>query len=91
MAAHAWLRIGLAWWAWVVLCSAAAAGVRPWAEGGIAVAGPGDGTLRFLLFVAALEYAVLRAPAARRWLLGLIAASAAYIAVQSLFQFAVAG
>jgi O-antigen ligase len=81
----AWVRIGLGWWGWVVLCSA------PLPAFGLGLGGGASLiqailTLRFLLFVAALEYAVLRAPGARHWLQGLIAASAVYIAIHSLFQ-----
>jgi O-antigen ligase len=82
-----WVRVGLAWWAWVVLSSA------PLPAFGLGLGGGGSFvqailTLRFLLFVAALEHAVLRAPGARRWLQGLIAASAIYIAIHTLFQAA---
>ena len=43
--------------------------------------------VRFFVFVAALEHAVLRPAKVRRWLYWLIAASAAYIAIQVIFQF----
>jgi O-antigen ligase len=80
-----WFRIGAAWWVWVVICSA------PMPAFGIGLGGTGSlvqavATLRFLLFVAALEYAALRAPNARRWLHGLIVLSTVYIAIHSLFQ-----
>ena len=80
-----WFRIGVAWWAWIMLSSA------PWPAFGLGLGGANSlvqavATIRFLLFVAALEYAVLRAPAARRWLHGLIIASAIYIAIHSMFQ-----
>ena len=76
----AWMRIGLAWWLWVMLCSAPhGAG----AFGQAAAAG------RFLLLVAALAHWVLRDAAVRRWFGWVLRWSAIYIAVQSLLQFAV--
>jgi O-antigen ligase len=80
-----WFRIGAAWWAWVVICS------LPIPAFGMGLGGTNSlvqavATLRFLLFVAALEYAALRATNARRWLHGLIVASTVYIAIHSLFQ-----
>jgi O-antigen ligase len=80
-----WFLTGVAWWAWVVLCSA------PFPALGLGLGGSDSlvqaaATLRFLLFVAALEYAALRAPEGRRWLHGLIIASAIYIAIHSVFQ-----
>ena len=83
-----WLRIGLAWWGWVVLCSLPIPALGT-GEGGVPSLIQAVATLRFLLLVAAIEHAVLRAPAARRWMFGIVAASAAWIGVQSLFQFAI--
>ena len=45
--------------------------------------------LRFLVRVAAMECVILRDPAPRRWMFGIVAASAAYMALQSVVQFAV--
>jgi hypothetical protein len=83
-----WLRIGLVWWAWLVVCSLP----------GIAVRGPGVSNtgallqalamLRFLVFAAAMEHHALRAPAARRWFARVIAACFAYMAVHCLVQAA---
>ena len=44
-------------------------------------------TIRFIILIAAMEHCVLRAESARHWLYGVMAASAAYIAFQCLFQF----
>ena len=74
-----WVRIGLTWWAWLVLCSI------PWGWG---VAGQAAGVLRFLLLVAALEHWVLRDAGVRTWLARLLRWSAVYLAAQSLLQFA---
>ncbi len=74
-----WVRIGLTWWAWLVLCSI------PWGWG---VAGQAVGVLRFLLLVAALEHWVLRDAGVRTWLARLLRWSAVYLAAQSLLQFA---
>ncbi len=80
-----WFLIGVAWWTWVVVCSA------PLPQFGMGLGGTNSlvqalATLRFLLFVAALEYAVLRGQGARLWLRGLIVVSTLYIAIHALFQ-----
>ncbi len=75
----AWVRIGLAWWAWVMLCSAP--------HGAMAL-GQAAGLGRFLLLVAALEHWALRLPSVRRWLATLLRWSAWYLMAQSLLQFA---
>jgi O-antigen ligase len=79
-----WLRIGWAWWAWLIVCS-------------LPVFHPGEGDARsltqavlfgrFLVFSAALEHAILAAAETRKWLWRIVAASAAYIAIQSIFQW----
>ena len=58
-------------------------------EGGIGSLAQAVATVRFLIFVAALEHEVLSGARARRWMFGIIAATAAYIALQALIQFAV--
>ena len=82
-----WVRLGLAWWGWVLLCSLPipALGLG---EGGLGSLFQAVATVRFLVFTAALEHMVLREAAPRRYLFRIIAASAAYIALQSLIQFA---
>jgi len=81
-----WLRIGGAWWIWLVICSLPlpALGLG---EGGLNSTVQAVVTVRFLLFVAALEHAVLRDAMARRWLYGLLAAAVIYIEAQSLLQW----
>jgi O-antigen ligase len=83
-----WLRVGLVWWGWLVLCSLPVPSLGL-GEGGVGSLAQAVATLRFLVFVAALEHTVLRDAAARRWMFGIIAAAAAYIALQTLIQFAV--
>jgi O-antigen ligase len=82
-----WLRVGLAWWGWVVLCSLPipALGLG---SGGLESLVQAVVTVRFLLLVAAMEHAVLRPAAPRRWLYWITVASTIYIAVQSAVQFA---
>ena len=75
-----WLRVGLRWWGWLVLCSPArrlrsasakaaqARSHRRWPRCG------------FWSSSLALEHEVLTDAAARRWMFGIIAAAAAYIA-----------
>ncbi len=74
-----WVRIGLAWWAWLLVCSLPA---------GIGSATQAAGLIRFLLLVAALEHWTLRDSAIRAWLARLLRWAALYIALQSLLQFA---
>ncbi len=74
-----WVGVAAAWWGWLVLCSA--------------LAGPASllqavGVGRYLLLVAALEHWALHDARVRRWLLRLVQLAAAYIALQSLVQFA---
>jgi O-antigen ligase len=80
-----WVRIGLLWWGWIVLCSLPlpSLGLGP---GGIRSLVQAVAVMRFLVFAAAMEHVALKAAAARKWLQGIIVASAAYIAVHSLFQ-----
>ena len=82
-----WLRVGFAWWGWLVVCSLPIP-MLGLGEGGLPSLLQALATPRFLLLVAAMEHLVLRDPAPRRWLFGIVAASAAYIALQSLIQFA---
>src|SRR4051794_4206397 len=82
-----WFVIGLLWWAWLTLCSAPLSTVGIGEGGGRSFA-QALMVIRFLVFAAAMEHLLLRDAAARRWLFGLVAASAAYIAAQCLFQAA---
>lgn len=77
-----WVRVALAWWLWVIICSLP----------GIGIGGPGSFVqalvqFRFPLLVAALETTILAAPTARKWLQYVLAASALYIAAQTWLQF----
>ena len=74
-----WVRIALAWWGWLFVCSVPA---------GIGPAIQAAGLIRFLLLVAALEHWTLRDAAIRMWLARLLRWAALYIALQSLLQFA---
>ncbi|HTI83975.1 MAG TPA: O-antigen ligase family protein [Acetobacteraceae bacterium] len=81
-----WLMIGLALWAWVLLCSLP-----------IPALGLGEGgrpsliqalvMVRFPVLIAAMEHSILRDTAPRRWMGWVVAASAAYIAGQVIIQF----
>ena len=81
-----WAPVALLWWSWLLICS------LPFPALHLGEAGTGPLiqallVLRFLIFTAALEYFVLRPPAARRWMWGVLAACAAWIAGSSLIQF----
>ena len=77
--AQTWLRVALAWWAWLVVCSAR----HGWESFGQAA-----GVVRFLILAAALESWILRTEAMRGWLASILRWSAFYIALNSLLQFA---
>ena len=81
-----WLRIGLVFWAWIVVCSLPipALGLG---EGGRPSLVQGVVMVRFLVLIAAMEHAILRDPNPRRWFGWAITASAAYIAGQAIIQF----
>lgn len=76
-----WLGIALAWWGWVLLCSLPSIG-----EGGSRSLVQAAVVGRYILFVAALEHAVLADPAFRRWLWAVLAACAAWIGLSALLQ-----
>ncbi len=77
-----WVRIALAWWAWVIICSLPGIG-----EGGTNSLVQSLLVGRYLILVAALEHQVLANPAARRWLWAVLAACAAWIGLSALIQF----
>lgn len=74
-----WFKIGLAWWGWLVLCSAP---FPPFARAGLHELGEAVATIRFLIFVAALENRVLATPAARRWLSRVLTAALLWIGIE---------
>ncbi len=80
-----WLWVAGAWWAWLVVCSLPIPGTDL-GEGGVRSLVQAVATVRFLILVAAMEHNVLRTPLARRWLYRLVAASAAWIALNSVVQ-----
>ena len=80
-----WMRIGLLWWAWLVLCSLP---FPPFGNGGLHSFGEALATVRFLILVAALEWWVLRTPAARRWLGRSLALAFLWIGLESVQQYA---
>jgi len=80
-----WLHVALLWWGWVVICSLP---IPPLGPGGTHSLVEAIAVIRFLIFAAALEHWVLRDPGARRWLFGIVAAAAVWIAGQCLLQLA---
>ncbi|MGH7056606.1 MAG: O-antigen ligase family protein, partial [Acetobacteraceae bacterium] len=80
-----WLGIGLVWWVWLVICSLPFA---PFANDGLHALSEAIVTVRFLIFVAALENCVLRQPAARRWLSWSLTAALLWIGVEAVQQYA---
>ena len=78
-----WSRIAIVWWLWLVVCSLPFIGA-----GGMKSLTQALVMVRYLVFAAALEHAVLSPPAARAWLQRVLTVSALYIAGQSLLQAA---
>jgi hypothetical protein len=80
-----WVPFAIAWWIWEMICSLP---VPPLLQGSWHVFGQALVMVRFFVFAAALENRFLREPRARRWLLWMVQAVAAYIGIQCLYQFA---
>ena len=76
-----WVVLALLWWGWQLLCTllAGAAPARILQSALL---------LRFLVFTAALQVHVLAAGRARRWFLATLSVMTAYVAGQTLLQFA---
>jgi O-antigen ligase len=81
-----WLWFSTAWWAWLVFCSlpVPALGLG---EGGLRSLVQALATVRFLVLVVAIEFMVLRTRTALEWMYRLIAASAVWIALNSVIQY----
>lgn len=78
-----WVRIGMLWWGWLVVCSLPGVGIGGWLSFGHALA-----DARFLLLVAALQNWLLDPAWARRWLGRVLAACALYIGLSAWLQLA---
>ena len=76
-----WVKLGAAWWLWLVLCSLPGIGIGGWHSFVQALA-----AVRFLLLVAALEHWLLRDAVWRRRLQAVLAAAALYIGLNALLQ-----
>ncbi len=79
-----WVRLAAAWWGWLILCTAVNVNAAGEGGGGLVQAAA---TLRFLLFVAAIERTVLHAAAARQWFYRSLGLATLYVAAQTLLQF----
>lgn len=81
-----WVTLSLVWWGWMVVCSLPipALGLG---DGGLHALTQGLLAIRFPLFAATLAFEVLRDAGNRQWMFGVIATSAAYVAVHLVFQF----
>jgi len=78
-----WFLVALAWWAWLMLCSAPGVGAAGWAMGfGQAVV-----VIRLFLFTAALQNWLLTTQAARRAAWIMLALSGLWIGVEAWQQF----
>ncbi len=79
----AWVLVALFWWGWLVLCSVP---YGPFGAGGWPALLQAVATLRFLLFVAALQHRVLSQPGPLRLMRWLIVGACLYIGAQLLLQ-----
>ena len=75
-----WTLAALPFWSWLVLCSALGPGGWPSLIQALVA-------VRFFLFAAALGYWVLVEAPTRRWLWAMVAASAAWIVIESWQQY----
>ena len=80
-----WIWFAAAWWGWLVVCSLPIPGTTL-GEGGAGSLAQAVATIRFLLLVIALEWLVLRTHSARLWIWRLVAASVAWIVLNSVIQ-----
>lgn len=76
-----WVRIGAAWWVWLMLCSLPGVGIGGWHSLGQAA-----GAVRFLLLVAALEHWLLREVQWQRRMHWMFTACAGWIGLNCLLQ-----
>jgi O-antigen ligase len=81
-----WLWVAGLWWGWLVFCSLPIPGTHL-GEGGARSLIQALTTARFLILVVAMEWLVLRTPEIRRWVYRLVAASAAWIALNAFIQY----
>ena len=78
-----WVPVALLWWGWLTICSLP---VGPFGAGGWPGLLQAGLTLRFPVFLAALQHRVLADPGPRRLLRWLLAAACLYIVAQMLLQ-----
>ncbi len=79
----AWVPVASFWWGWLVLCSVP---LGPFGAGGWPALLQAVATVRFLLFVAALQHRALSQPGPLRLMRWLIVGACCYIAAQLLLQ-----
>jgi O-antigen ligase len=80
-ARRGWFPLAMVWWLWLVFCSLPGIG-----RSGLPSLMQGIVVVRYLVLAAALEHHVLRDRTTRVWLWRVIAACAAYIALQAVLQ-----
>jgi len=78
-----WITVAALWWGWLVLCSIP---VGPLGAGGVPALVQAVATLRFLVFVAALQTRLPQEPGVLRWVRRLVVLAALYIVAQLLLQ-----
>ncbi len=79
----AWVPVALFWWGWLVLCSVP---YGPFGAGGWPALLQAVATLRFPVFIAALQHRALLQPGPLRLMRWLIVGACCYIAAQLLLQ-----
>ncbi|HEX2940136.1 MAG TPA: O-antigen ligase family protein [Rhodopila sp.] len=80
-----WWRVAAIWWGWMMICSLPLPMLHL-GEGHMRELVQAVVMVRFLVLLAAMEHMILRTIAARTWLFRLVAASSAWIILNSVVQ-----
>jgi len=79
---HFWVRLGLIWWGWLVLCTLVHVADAGWMSVVQAL-----GVVRFLIFTAALAFWILAGAEEQKWFFRSLSLVTLYVVAQTLTQF----